>query len=98
MSAVIPLKGLSEVLFPGPDADNSTLAVVVSLTKEGIKTISAAKCRGVRQGLLTMSCISPHHRVSKMKRLPVPFPRTVDPVKKCSYSGNESKPRKVAEI
>ena len=98
MSAVIPLKSLSEVLFPGPDAHDSTLAVVIPSSKEGIERVGAAGSGRVSQGLLSMSRIPSHHRVSEVKRLPVPFPRTIDPVKKSSDSRNEGKPRKVAEI
>lgn len=98
MSAVIPLETLSEVLFPGPHTDDSALAIVVLTAEEGIERVIASGSGRVRQSLLPVRSIIPHHAVSEMKRLPVPFPRTVDPVKKRSDSRNEGKPRKAAEI
>ena len=98
MSAVIPLETLSEVLFPGPHTDDPALSIVVLTSKKGIERVIASCSRRVRQSLFPVRSIIPHHAISEMKRLSVPFPRAVDPVKKCSDSRNEGKPSKAAEI
>ena len=80
MSAVIERKSLSEVFFPGPNADDTGPSVMIAASDEGVEKIAAADCRNIGISRTCMILILAKNILREMKSLSVPLPRLVDPV------------------
>lgn len=98
MRPIIDRKVVSEVLFPRTDADYPAFTVMVSGSEKGKEIISTPRPWRIVDGRPTMRDIFLHGLEGKMKSLPVPFPGTIDLVKKTCDTWNQGQPRKIAEV